>query len=269
MIKFFRHIRKNLLMEHKTGQPALPAGRYIKYAIGEIILVVIGILIALQINNWNEKRKESKQEVAILKSLKNDIQSDIKDLNFEIEFKKSMINKYANCLDILTDKKKGTKADFFRDFQSILQIGGLTLNVTTFNNLQNNGELKLVKNKTLSDSIVGYYNTDYQGWETALRDYTRNNFAPYLLEFDYIPAHDMELIKPQLQPFLKDFSENLEDYKRAEQPLEAYKNNYMIINMLRYKSRNILGLLAAYSRQKEYANTLNTSIDNYLEKIND
>jgi hypothetical protein len=50
MIKFFRKIRQNLLMENKTG-------KYFKYAIGEIILVVIGILIALQINNWNESRK--------------------------------------------------------------------------------------------------------------------------------------------------------------------------------------------------------------------
>ncbi len=51
MIKFFRKIRQNLLMENKTGQ-------YLKYALGEIILVVIGILIALSINNWNEHRKE-------------------------------------------------------------------------------------------------------------------------------------------------------------------------------------------------------------------
>ena len=50
MIKFFRKIRQNLLMENKTGQ-------YFKYAIGEIVLVVIGILIALQINNWNDNRK--------------------------------------------------------------------------------------------------------------------------------------------------------------------------------------------------------------------
>ena len=57
MIKFFRKIRQNLLMENKTGKPASRTGRYFKYAIGEIILVVIGILIALQINNWNENRK--------------------------------------------------------------------------------------------------------------------------------------------------------------------------------------------------------------------
>ena len=49
MIKFFRRIRQTLLMEQKTAQ-------YLKYAIGEIILVVIGILIALELNNWNEER---------------------------------------------------------------------------------------------------------------------------------------------------------------------------------------------------------------------
>lgn len=54
MIKFFRKIRQNLLSEGKTG-------KYLKYAIGEIILVVIGILIALQINNWNENRNNISQ----------------------------------------------------------------------------------------------------------------------------------------------------------------------------------------------------------------
>ena len=58
MIKFFRKIRYNLMSENKTGKPAWPAGRYLKYAIGEIVLVVIGILIALQINNWNEEEKK-------------------------------------------------------------------------------------------------------------------------------------------------------------------------------------------------------------------
>lgn len=50
MIKFFRHIRQKLLSESKFS-------KYLFYAVGEIILVVIGILIALQINNWNEGRK--------------------------------------------------------------------------------------------------------------------------------------------------------------------------------------------------------------------
>ena len=53
MIKFFRRIRFDLMEKNKTG-------KYFKYAIGEIVLVVIGILIALQINNWNEQRKINK-----------------------------------------------------------------------------------------------------------------------------------------------------------------------------------------------------------------
>jgi len=51
MIKFFRKIRYDLMEKNKTG-------KYLKYAIGEIILVVIGILVALQINTWNEEKKE-------------------------------------------------------------------------------------------------------------------------------------------------------------------------------------------------------------------
>ena len=58
MIKFFRHIRKSLLMENKTS-------KYIKYAIGEIVLVVIGILIALQVNNWNNNQQLEKVQIKL------------------------------------------------------------------------------------------------------------------------------------------------------------------------------------------------------------
>ena len=63
MIKFFRQIRFKLMNENKTS-------RYFKYAIGEIVLVVIGILIALQINNWNESKKDRNFEIKMLSELK-------------------------------------------------------------------------------------------------------------------------------------------------------------------------------------------------------
>ena len=69
MIKFFRQIRQSLIMENKTS-------KYFKYAIGEIVLVVIGILIALQINNWNENRKLNNNEKIILTDLVEDLKID-------------------------------------------------------------------------------------------------------------------------------------------------------------------------------------------------
>lgn len=78
MIKFFRQIRQNLIMENKTS-------KYFKYAIGEIFLVVIGILIALQINNWNEGRKEKHIIKLALNSLIEDLKQDSIQLNANIE----------------------------------------------------------------------------------------------------------------------------------------------------------------------------------------
>ena len=69
MIKLFRKIRQKILSENKTGKPALLSGRYFKYAVGEIILVVIGILIALGINNWNENRKRNLVEKDVLNNI--------------------------------------------------------------------------------------------------------------------------------------------------------------------------------------------------------
>lgn len=76
MIKLFRHIRQRLLRENRFSKPASPVGRYLLYAIGEIILVVIGILIALEINNWNEARKENAREKLVITNLIQDLKSD-------------------------------------------------------------------------------------------------------------------------------------------------------------------------------------------------
>ena len=78
MIKFFRKIRHNLLSEGKTR-------KYFKYAFGEILLVMIGILLALQVNNWNQQRKDRNQEQFIIERLKNDLASDIELISYQME----------------------------------------------------------------------------------------------------------------------------------------------------------------------------------------
>ena len=256
MIKFFRPIRKSYLMENKTS-------KYFKYAIGEIILVVIGILIALQINNWNENKKEQRQEIKILKSLQNDLRSDIQEFNTQLVYRTDMINQYTNCLDILSQKKEGTKEEFMQDFRTILQVGGVSLNTTTFNNLESTGDIRLVRNEALADRIVTYYNSDYLPWETALRDYTRNITAPYFLKFDYLPqvvwteANEKNIVMPGKPS----------DYIKPERPLDDYKQDYFIINTLRQKIWNLNGIVLDYNTLLQEAISLSKSIQDYLDSI--
>ena len=75
MIKFFRRIRFDLMKKNKTGT-------YLKYAIGEIILVMIGILLALQVNTWNEVKKNQVLEEEFKIGLKNDLQRDKENIEF-------------------------------------------------------------------------------------------------------------------------------------------------------------------------------------------
>lgn len=79
MIKFFRLIRKSLLEQNKMG-------KYFKYAIGEIVLVVIGILIALQINNWNERKQNREKVDKLLVKIQKDIKTDISQIQRLTEF---------------------------------------------------------------------------------------------------------------------------------------------------------------------------------------
>ena len=86
MIKFFRKIRHNLLLENKTR-------KYFKYAIGEIFLIMIGILLALQVNDWNESRKNRKTEIQFLKGIKQDLQTDSLELNkLDHDYKRKLAN---------------------------------------------------------------------------------------------------------------------------------------------------------------------------------
>lgn len=90
MIKFFRHIRQNLLMENKSA-------KYVKYAIGEIVLVVIGILIALQINNWNESQKAKKSSMQQLQTIAQNLEEDLIQLNYMKKFTDTTLL-YSNLL---------------------------------------------------------------------------------------------------------------------------------------------------------------------------
>ncbi|MEJ2585524.1 MAG: DUF6090 family protein [Robiginitalea sp.] len=92
MLRFFRQIRQRLLTDSKFN-------KYLLYAVGEILLVVIGILIALQINNWNEERKAREREQQLLISLSEDFKSNLVSLENSIQVIPGLIEEYSLVLE--------------------------------------------------------------------------------------------------------------------------------------------------------------------------
>ena len=113
MIKFFRKIRQNLLMENKTG-------KYFKYAFGEIVLVVIGILIALQINNWNETRKSFLSEQTLYKKLIIDLEAEEQQTLNEIRYLKLHQDLHYYIYGQTKGKPKSDSIISYNKLQSII-----------------------------------------------------------------------------------------------------------------------------------------------------
>jgi len=116
MIPFFRQLRYRLM---ETGK----AGKYLKYALGEIILVVIGILIALQINNWNENKKLLKEEEKLLQALEREIGSNLITLEQTIRYNDTVFSQSSMFL------MKGPKnPDFEYEIEDLITILGYNAN---------------------------------------------------------------------------------------------------------------------------------------------
>ena len=98
MIKFFRKIRQNLLTKNKNSE-------YLKYAVGEIILVVIGILIALSINNWNEERNNFQKQELLTKNIIEDLKLDFIHINKSLSEVSDQMNLIDNLISKIFDNK--------------------------------------------------------------------------------------------------------------------------------------------------------------------
>ena len=166
MIKFFRKIRQNLLMENKTG-------KYFKYAIGEIILVVIGILIALQINNWNEERKRLRQENTILLSLKFDFLESKYRLQETMKQQKASINRCVALIEMFEGKRPIAPNDTIKKF---LAYGAYTwfreeLVTGAYDALINTGDSELITNDELTRNMAEFFSiakSDFEDQESSM-----------------------------------------------------------------------------------------------------
>lgn len=181
MIKFFRRFRQKLLSENKFS-------KYLLYAIGEIILVVIGILIALQINTWNEERKLRVEESNFLGRLKTDLVNDTIYYNQQLEESSKTIEHGEYFLRGLFQLKKSPEEIAHIVDHVNAQSKELIVENTTFSELKNAGKFNIISNETLRSKIIDHYRyveiiskdiEDYNNYKIRLQGDISFNFWKY------------------------------------------------------------------------------------------
>ena len=250
MIKFFRKIRQNLVMENKTS-------KYFKYAIGEIVLVIIGILIALQINNWNEKRKVVTKTNNYLKALNIELETNIESIDVYMKITLRDIKESAKTHRLLNTPEAKTYNDsVLRYSMTTKPIYKATLAKSTFDDLINSGvlenlnELKL-KRDILSiipniEMILESYNNAKDTWDKYQ--------LPYLMKYANVSNNwdSLSGVRIEKLPFKR---------KRA-----AFINNGDYASILALRMRMLDNYRESLKETKEKFISISTNIKHYLKE---
>jgi hypothetical protein len=225
MIKLFRTIRYDLMDKNKSG-------KYLKYAIGEIILVVIGILIALQINNWNEHRKDAIEEKAILKNLHENLILAKKQSVLLLAEEDTLKNRIIRILGIDSSQAKINMKkipdSIFKSAVWDLQSDQPTFNA--YNNLKNTNKLSLIKNNKINEKF-----TDFEFQLEKLNDILEDRLSVHQIRIDDILEKEINFI-----PLIKSNipSINIDN--------ESDNNYYQILEDKRV--RNLLGMKLTFTQ---------------------
>jgi len=257
MIKFFRRIRHNLLKEKRFGS-------YLTYAVGEVILVVVGILLALQFNNWNIQSENAKKERWYLINIVEDIEyqkGDLLDLkkNYEesITIGKQILKEY-------NDLGSFARLDSLNERLSVLMAADNFPNIdNTYQELVNSGQQNLIQDKDLSIDIIDYFlfcedneidfNTNYE-----------NIFFEEIYPV-FSGLHQTNLAELEFEGN-EDYL-NVEDQKTNEylkKKLEEPENVLRMINALRINIAMDIFHLEMVTLTLKEGNNLVKKIDNYL-----
>jgi hypothetical protein len=190
LIRFFRNIRESLIAEGKTG-------KYFKYALGEIFLVVIGILIAVSINNLNISIQNEDKEVLYLTRLTT-------NLGYDVRMYSAVLAKDSLLLDTLSQVEQDipgfvNSIDKPVDDLNFLITGyKFTANRTVIDNLISSGQIELLRRNFLVEAIFLYYrNTDSveTGVDAAIPSHNEETISTLILQFDEDSKSDAHYIQ--------------------------------------------------------------------------
>ena len=245
MIKLFRKLRQNTLSEQKFS-------RYMAYAIGEIILVVIGILIALSINNWNENRKREAKETYYLNSIKTSIALSQNELARVINDAKEISSSAKTLFDMLAhehyDKLEGIALDSLlwgaKDYSLI------TLNDAGIQEILNTGSLDIIQDESIR-IILASWNERIHGIQKfeSETEYLSRKYNEFLDDYIDVSRWVTDSIASIVIPARK--SELLESPK--------LRNYLQSIGT----SHRHMGIM--YTEEKIFLDSLDTKIDKYLK----
>jgi len=215
MINFFRKTRKKMADDNRPI-------RYMRYAIGEILLVVIGILIAISINNWNEERKNRQIEKYYLGQLVIELNDDIQTLQNEKKTLESQIPIIANFLNVINVEKPDMMT-FNNALKKYMNATWYVIrfqsNSATFEEMKSSGKLGLIKDKNLRNSIVVLY----RNLDNCEKMFKSNN--------EFLTPHAIDLnFNKGMAVFLKDQSTMFSNFNSDKSLYEKIKYKEDFIN---------------------------------------
>ncbi len=206
MLKFFRKIRHRLLNENNTG-------KYLKYAIGEIILVVIGILIALQINNWNERRKTNNKGKEYIQEIYKELKIEVSNIDLVLNSLSNQYNGVEHVLSFFESENKEIKdtVQFTESYWSTTRLFIVERDLNTFDKLKSSGQSIILKNESLTNMLDKFY----------------KNFDIRILNFKEFPIQVRMDLRRESFPIgsMKDFDYENENSKLTNSYIREYLDN--------------------------------------------
>ena len=153
MLKFLQRIRRKLLEEGNLK-------RYLIYASGEILLVMIGILLALQVNNWNEARKAGLKEIESLKELETNLDKNIESLQKSIDFQNFTINGIDQIISHLLNPTNVSTDSLLSYYKYSTWYEQISISSSAYESLKNNG-FEIIRDKDIKNKIIELFEVIY------------------------------------------------------------------------------------------------------------